>query len=195
MKVRTASLLVAGILLALSGVADGRPIPELTSKERAARIKALPEEDRKWLEEFVAPIILAEETNLFLQLTEPHQREIFREEFWRRREQPGSTPPLGPGYRNRYEHYRELAATEYGGLTSDPGRVVVLRGDPDSIQEFRDCNEVFRSVEVWTYSRASSASPLQGDIQFLFYRPSFGAPLKLWYPAIPDREIRSPPPA
>ena len=53
----------------------------------------------------------------------------FKEEFWQRREQPGLPDPLGPGYRNRYESFRQAAATEFEGLTSDAGRVVVLHGE------------------------------------------------------------------
>ncbi len=188
MKARKLSLFVVAALLAACETAAARAIPHLSAKERAAKIAALPDEDRRWLEGYVAPIILDDEKNLFLQLTEPHQREIFKQEFWQRREQPGLSEPLGPGYRNRYEHFREAAATDFDGLTSDAGRVVVLHGIPQ-IQEFSDCNEVFRSVEVWTYFNQTGGTGNRKELQFLFYRPSFGGPRKLWYPAIPDREL------
>ncbi|MEX1244144.1 MAG: VWA domain-containing protein [Thermoanaerobaculia bacterium] len=191
MKARTLSFLLIAVF-AICGAAAGQSVPELNAKERAARLEALPDEDRKWLAEFVAPIILPDEKNLFLQLTEPHQREIFKQDFWRRRELPGLAEPLGPGYRNRYEGFREAAATSYGGLTSDTGRVVVLRGEPVFVNEFRDCSEVFRQLTVWSYRKQSPGGSLTGETQLLFYRPSFGAPLKLWYPAIPDRELLAP---
>ena len=61
------------------------------------------------------------------------------------------------------------------------------------IQEFRDCNEVFRSVEVWTLREPDRRhAGVQRELQFLFYRPSFGGPRKLWYPAIPERELLAP---
>jgi Ca-activated chloride channel family protein len=191
MKARTLSLFVVAALIATGDIAAARGIPQLSAKERAAKIQTLPADERNWLEDYVAPIILEDEKNLFLQLTEPHQFVTFREEFWQRREQPGLPDPLGPGYRNRYESFRQAAATEYDGLTSDPGRVVVLHGIP-AIQEFRDCNEVFRSVEVWTYGNQRGGTGVQKELQFLFYRPSFGGPRKLWYPAIPERELFSP---
>ena len=194
MKSRTVSLFVVAAVVATTLAtrsAAARAIPKLSAKERAAKIAALPADDKKWLEEYVAPIILEEERDLFIQLTEPHQREIFRNEFWERREQAGLQDPLGPGYRNRYAHFREAAATEYDGLTSDPGRVVVIHGIP-IIQEFRDCSEVFRQVEVWTYPNQHRGTGTDSELQFLFYRPSFGAPRKLWYPAIPDRELLAP---
>ncbi len=191
MKARTLTLFVVAVLLATREVAVARAIPKLSAKERAAKIAALPDDDRRWLEEYVAPIILEDERDLFVQLTEAHQREIFREEFWQRREQAGLADPLGPGYRNRYAHFREAAATEFDGLTSDPGRVVIIHGIP-VVQEFRDCNEVFRSVEVWTYPNQSGGTGVQRELQYLFYRPSFGGPRKLWYPAIPEQELLSP---
>ena len=158
----------------------------------AQRIKALPEEERQWLEVYVAPIILPEEKNLFVQLTEPHQREIFKEDFWKRREQQGLTPPLGPGYRNRYEGFREAAETTYGGINSDTGKLVVLRGEPAGIQEFSDCNNVFRDIAVWTYAVAST-SGFHRDLQYLFYRPSTSSgPWKLWLPMFPDKELLLP---
>ena len=191
MKARTLSLFVVAALFATSGAAAARGIPQLSAKERAAKIQALPADERTWLEDFVAPIILDDEKNLFLQLTEAHQFALFREEFWQRREQPGLPDPLGPGYRSRYESFRQAAAAEFEGLTSDAGRVVVLHGIPQ-IQEFRDCNEVFRSVELWTYGNQTGGSGLQKELQFLFDRPSFGGPRRLWYPAIPDRELLAP---
>jgi len=190
MKARTLSLFVAALACVVCA-ASAAPIPELTAKERAAKLKALPEEDRKWIEDYVAPIIMADERNVFLQLTEPHQRETFKEEFWKRREQPGLTWPLGPGYRNRYEEYREVAKTTYDGIGSDAGNVVIRRGEPDAIEEYRDCNEVFRNVEVWTYGRARG-NATQSSMQLVFYRPTMGSPRKLWYPALPDQEILAP---
>ena len=184
--VRTATLVLFACFLALAKPASGAA-PELTPAERAERLKALPPEDRKWLEDTVAPIILPEESELYLRLTEPHQREIFRNEFWARREREGLTLPLGPGYRSRYEHLREVAASDYDGLANDAGRLVVRQGEPDSIQKFAECTEVFRAVEVWTYQREKSGIPTRR--RFIFYRPSPASPRKLWFPAIPEREL------
>src|SRR5438874_11779135 len=111
--------------LVIGGTSLAQSPPKLTSGQKAQRIKALPEEERRWLKEYVAPIVLPDEENLFLQLTEPRQREMFKAEFWKRREQPGLSPPLGPGYEVRYGHLRDLAATEYDGINSDAGRTVV----------------------------------------------------------------------
>ena len=187
MKIRTASLWVLATLCVLCRPVPAAGIPELTPAERAQRLQALPAEDRQWLTDYVAPIVLPAETNLFLQLTEPHERETFREEFWARRERPGLAEPLGPGYRSRYEHLREVAVSDYDGLSSDAGRLVVRRGEPASIAKFQQCDEIFRQVEVWTYT--SAAGGIRKETHSIFYRPSLGAPRKLWYPAIPEREL------
>jgi GWxTD domain-containing protein len=144
---RFALLLVT--LLSTGALAIGQSPSKLASKEKAERIKALPDEERKWLTDYVAPIILPEEENLFLQLTEPHQRETFKAEFWKRREKEGLPPPLGPGYERLYAHLREVAATEYDGINRDAGRMVLLYGEPSSIQDLTEC-DVFRQAQFWT---------------------------------------------
>jgi Ca-activated chloride channel family protein len=169
-------------------------LTQLSKKDAAARLKALPEEDRKWLEDYVAPIIMPDERNLFLQLTEPHQRETFKEEFWKRRELPGLPEPLGPGYRNRYESLREAAETTYGGLKSDTGKMVVLHGEPLNIQEFPNCNNVFRDIAIWTYRKPNpSGSALRSEIQYLFYRTTWGSGFwQLWLPTMPENILLGP---
>ena len=176
--------------------APGAPhhLTQLTKKEAAERLKALPEEDRKWLEDYVAPIILPEEKNLFLQLTEPHQREIFKQDFWARREQPGLAEPLGPGYRGRYEALREAAATEYGGLDSDMGKLVVRRGEPLGVMEFGECSNVFVDMVVWSYRKPNTLSnAIRSEQLYLFYRSSYGAgTYHLWMPNMPDTTLLIP---
>ena len=154
---------------------------------RKERIAALPEDERKWLTEFVQPIILPDEEKLFLELTQPHQREMFKEEFWQRREQQGLALPLGPGYRQRYEHLRDVAATQYEGLSSDAGRLVVRLGEPTSIDDVATCRGVLREVEVWNY-RSSTGRPSQ----HILYRPTFGAPRKLWSPGLGEAVLFEP---
>src|SRR5215510_13137779 len=122
-KVRVAFFVAAS--LALSGAALAQTAPALSKKQKSEKIKALPDEERKWLTDYVAPIILPEEENLFLLLTTLYQREMFKTEFWKRRVRDGLQPPLGPGYETRYAHLREVAAAEYDGLTQDAGRMVV----------------------------------------------------------------------
>jgi GWxTD domain-containing protein len=163
------AFLIAASLL-LSGTAIGQAPPKLTSKQKKEKLQALPDEEQKWLSEFVQPIITPEEENLFLLLDQPYQREMFKTEFWKRRELPNLSPPYGPGYQIRYAHLRDIAATEYDGLNSDAGRMVVLQGEPAGIEEMAACGG-FRQPEVWTYLSTTGSS---NTVRHLFYRPSFG---------------------
>ncbi len=189
MKARSGSslLFAAFLLIGLIGAAaygqspsaSRSGPPRLSSKERSQRLAALPEDERKWLIDYVAPILLPEEQNLFLQLTEPYQREMFKKEFWARRERPGLPAPFGPSYEARYQSFRDAAATQYDGINSDAGRMVIRQGEPASVQDLLECSEVFRQAEIWTYPSATGGS---GVVQHIFYRPVFGGPRRLWLP-------------
>ncbi|HSD72045.1 MAG TPA: VWA domain-containing protein [Thermoanaerobaculia bacterium] len=167
--------------------APAAPVKELSKKERLA---AMPEEDRKWLTEFVAPILQPEEEALYLQLTEPHQREIFKEAFWARREKANLVPPLGPGYRQRYEELRRLADEKYDGWRNDAGRMVIARGEPAEIEAMNSCGDTVRDVEFWKYTNLGGS--FRGKAEYLFYRPSPGASRKLWYVGIPEEQLYTP---
>ncbi len=146
---------------------------------RDQRLAALPEADRIWLAELVAPIILPEEEKVFLQLADARQRDGFKEDFWLRRENPALPLPLGPGYRDRYRELRRLVDEKYDGWRSDAGRLVLRRGEPDSILTPR-CGgeEVFRDVEVWMYGALMLAG--HPAARHILYRPNPGAPRRLW---------------
>jgi Ca-activated chloride channel family protein len=168
-------------------VPPAAPVKELSKKERLA---AMPEEDRKWLTEFVAPILQPEEEALYLQLTEPHQREIFKEAFWARREKANLVPPLGPGYRQRYEELRRLADEKYDGWRNDAGRMVIARGEPAEIEAMNSCGDTVRDVEFWKYTNLGGS--FRGKAEYLFYRPSPGTSRKLWYVGIPEEQLYTP---
>jgi Ca-activated chloride channel family protein len=174
--------------LAVEGPSSsGGTAPPSSKKERVA---TLPEEDRKWLTEFVALIIQPEEETLFLQLTEPHQREIFKEAFWARREKSTLALPLGPGYRHRYEEIRRLADEKYDGWRNDAGRMVIARGEPAEIDELDECVDTVRNLEFWKYSNMGGSG--RGKAEYLFYRPAPGAARKLWYVGVPEEQLYTP---
>jgi GWxTD domain-containing protein len=151
-----------------------------TTSSRNDRLAALPEEERVWLTEFVAPIILPNEEKLFLELTEPYQRETFKKAFWERREKDGLPRPFGPGFQQRYEALRPLLETDYDGWRSDAGRMVLRYGEPDDLVHVSACVNVFRDVEIWTYQ--SSVGVASQRVRYLFYRPEHVGLRKLWTP-------------
>lgn len=186
---RLGSLLFLAASLALPGAGSSQnaAAPEPSRKERIA---ALPEDERKWLTEFVAPIIQPDEEKLYLRLTEPHQREIFKEAFWARREQQGLAPPMGLGYRHRYAELRQLADEKYDGWRNDAGRMVIAHGEPAGIDELNECGDMMRNLEVWTYAGLGGSG--RGRSQHLFYRPSMAGARRLWHTGIPESELYNP---
>jgi len=154
------------------------PTPKPKAPTESARIKALPEEERQWLTEFVAPIILEDEKKAFLALEASYQREVFKKEFWERRELPGLDLPLGPGYRIRYEELWRLADEKYDGWRQDAGRMVLRWGEPASILKPRCTSEDVFDVEVWTYDNLGRSG--RTVARYIFYRRFGGGPRRLW---------------
>lgn len=170
------TVLLSLICLAAVGAAPTPAAPEPSRKQRLA---ALPEDDRVWLTEFVAPIILPEEEKVFLELSEPYQREAFQLDFWARRELPDLPRPLGPGYRDRYEELWKLAAEKYGGWRHDAGRMLLRWGEPDDIFQPNSCGEdVFIGLEVWTYTNLGSIG--RSSVRYIFYRRFLNGPFSMW---------------
>jgi GWxTD domain-containing protein len=178
------------LFVALAAGATAPAIPKLSPKERAERLRLLPEEDRQWLDDFVRPIILSDERDFFLLLTQPHEREIFKEEFWKRRERDGLVFPLGPGYRQRYAELLRLADEKYDGRREDAGRMVIVHGEPASINALEDCQDMFRDLQVWTYRGPTAGN--SGELQYFFYRRSPQGPRKLWDVTVPDSDVFQP---
>jgi len=174
------------------------PVPDKEAKaplpskpavlSESERIKALPDEERKWLTEFVAPIILPEEQKVYLELTEPYQREQFVQSFWERRERSDLPPPLGPGYRYRYQELRELADQKYDGWRQDAGRMVIRYGEPAAIlQPSCGGEETFRDLEVWTYNNMGNSGRMSA--RYIFYRPQPLTPRRLWNVTVRNEEV------
>jgi Ca-activated chloride channel family protein len=145
-------------------------------------------EDRRWVEEKVAPLITEEEKRIYLSLAAPYQRTEFRREFWRLREQPGLKPPFGPGFKSLYEDRLAVVSDKYGGWRSDAGRVVLALGEPVAVTEI-DCPSTFRPIEIWTVESRRLQTNLP---RLIFYRDYESGPLKLWTPSLGGEVLLSP---
>jgi len=178
-RVAVFSLVIGLATLAPAGSAPPKTGTIPVDPREKDLIAALPDEDRRWLVEFVAPIILPEERKAYLELTETYQRDDFREKFWERRELPELPWILGPGYRYRYRELRELADTKYDGWRSDAGRLVIRFGEPSQIV-VPNCvgdGDLRDGVEVWKYTNFMPGLNRQ---RLLFYRPLGAATRRLW---------------
>lgn len=151
-------------------------------------IRALPDEERWWLTEFVAQIILPEERKVFLELAEPYQREAFKLDFWARREKDDLPRPFGSGYRDRYEEMWKLAEEKYDGWRHDPGRILLRWGEPtDILKPSCGGEDVFYGLEVWTYSFVGSSG--RDTLKFILYRKFRNGPFWLWSEGVRNWEV------
>ena len=117
------------------------PPKEKTSKEEKRRQKAIQKEMespyKKWLSDEVPYIIMDEERAAFKKFSTDEEREQFIEQFWERRNpNPGS-----PENEFREEYYRRIAysneryASGIPGWKTDRGRIYIMYGPPDEIED------------------------------------------------------------
>ncbi len=113
---------------------------EKSDRKDDGRVQAEESQDyfRKWLNEDVIYIITEDERAVFEALTNEAEKEQFIEQFWYRRDSDLRTPI------NEFkeEHYRRIAyANERfhsgkSGWKSDRGRIYIIHGPPDEIEDF-----------------------------------------------------------
>jgi GWxTD domain-containing protein len=115
-----------------------RPLSEKEKKRNEERLrKELETPYRKWLNEDVAYIITQEEKDAFKRLQTDDEREQFIEQFWLRRD------PTPDTVENEFkeEHYRRIAYTNehfasgIPGWKTDRGRIYIMYGPPDDIDD------------------------------------------------------------
>jgi GWxTD domain-containing protein len=157
------------VLLGAAAVAAVQQAPTKRSSE------AEKDYNRKWLQD-VSYIITDEERAIFENLQTPEEIESFIEQFWRRRD------PKGTGQEVREEHYRRVAyanenfASGVPGWKTDRGRVYIINGKPDSIEEHGQGEQHYRraaegggttatyAYQVWYYRNI----PGMGEVEIEF---------------------------
>ena len=115
-----------------------KPLTEKQKKKKEAQLKREMESPyRKWLNEDVTYIITDEERAAFKRLQTDEEREQFIESFWLRRD------PTPDTVENEFkeEHYRRIAyanehfASGVPGWKTDRGRIYIVYGPPDEIED------------------------------------------------------------
>jgi len=140
---RAIALLVVVLMVGSMTAASLQATPpkEKTSKEEKRRQKAIQKEMespyKKWLSDEVPYIITDEERGAFKKLSTDEEREQFIEGFWERRNpNPGS-----PENEFKEEYYRRIAYTNehyqsgIPGWKTDRGRIYIMYGPPDEIDD------------------------------------------------------------
>jgi GWxTD domain-containing protein len=126
---------------------------EKQSKAEKRRQKAIQKEletpYKKWIDEEVPYIITNEERAAFKKLTTDDEREQFIEAFWERRNpNPGS-----PENEFKEEYYRRIAyanehyASGIPGWRTDRGRIYIMYGPPDEIDNHDSGGSYVRPYE------------------------------------------------
>jgi GWxTD domain-containing protein len=120
------------VLILISGT-----LAALQRSSKAQRQEEKQDYYKSWLDEEVVYIVTAEERAVFEKLTTDEEREQFIEQFWFRRD----PDPRTPSNEFKEEHYRRIAyANDHfgsgrAGWKSDQGRIYIIHGKPDEIQE------------------------------------------------------------
>jgi GWxTD domain-containing protein len=118
-----------------------------------AAAQKLDKVDKKWLDE-VRPILLADEEKIYKGLKEKSDRPEFQKIFWARRDPDLATPENE--FQAEYVQARTAADQAYRlpaqpGSQSDCGRVFILLGKPDEVQQDSSQTPGIRVPETWTY--------------------------------------------
>jgi len=144
--------------------------------------KDLSQKYQEWLKQ-VAYIIQPEEKDVFMQLGNDRERDIFIDAFWKQRD-PTPGTPLNE---NKEEHIRRFihANQRYGrstpreGWMTDMGKIYIILGEPLS-KEIFETSGIY-PAEVWTYN-GDRTKGLPTQFNLLFFQRSGAGEYKLYNP-------------
>ncbi len=181
-----------GIIVFLISVILWIAIPVPTPGQTRTALKDLPQRFRDWLEKDVVYIISARERDVFLQLKDDRERDIFIDAFWKQRDPTPGTP----ANEAKDEHYKRIAyADEYysrdtarPGWMTDRGRIHIILGPPLDISRFEGESYVYPTL-IWSYAgRTEPGLPSHFDIvffrrngvgEYVLYSPAQDGPASL----------------
>lgn len=152
-------------------------VPVRTPGQTRAALKDLPQRFRDWLDKDVVYIISAKERDVFLQLKNDREKDIFIDAFWKQRDPTPGTPVN----ETKEEHYKRIAyADEYfsrdtsrPGWMTDRGRIYIILGPPLDTSRFEGESYVNPTL-IWSYAgRPEYGLPSHFDLVF-FRRNGIG---------------------
>jgi GWxTD domain-containing protein len=131
-------------------------------------------ENKKWLEEEVAAIILTSEEKTFKDMKEADRPE-FQKIFWSRRDTGIDTPRPDNDFRAEFMKKKAEADLKFKaqgrvGSATDCGKTWVLLGEPDDRKNSDKSDPIpgKRQAETWTYKDKPSLRVKDGSMQVLF---------------------------
>jgi len=162
------------MLVAAPTFAADDPTP-LTRRERKDRIAKLAEKHRQFLMD-VDPIITDSERDTFLRLETDPQRDVFIDDFWRRRDVARGT--TNNSARAEYFANLEFVKDTFGQVSSDRGRLYLVHGPPAAMVDIK-CEKYFVPLQVWHYDFLPGFGH---NYNVLFYIPRNQREYRLWRP-------------
>jgi VWFA-related protein len=166
---------VAGLALALLPAADAAARQAGFTKAQKKLVDAVPEPYRGWL--YTVELILDDqELEAFFELGEGYQRDAFIDRFWRIRDTYPDTSRNE--FKERWMDRVQTARGEYGNITEDRARILLLNGPPAGRVAVR-CSSMLYPVEVWYYS---GSDRLRREFLLLFAQMRGFHDFRLWRP-------------
>jgi Ca-activated chloride channel family protein len=151
-------------------------VRKLSRRERKDKIASLGEKYQQFLQD-VQPILQQTELDTFLVLETDAQRDIYIDQFWKRRDVAQGT--TNRAFRDQYYDRLELAKEKYKHMSSDRARIFLIYGEPVEVFAV-DCMRLLVPLEIWKYGYIQG---MGSNVRFLFYEPRLrGGEYKLWQP-------------
>lgn len=166
------------LIIFLCGLMVGYLFPQKKFKE-----SELPQKYQEWLN-LVAYIILPQEKEIFLQLDNDRDRDLFIEAFWRQRDPTPGTPEneYKDEHIRRFNHANKFfgRSTTREGWRTDMGRIYIILGEPVSIERFESSGFIV-PCQAWSYY-GDPKKELPPHFVLLFYQRGGVGEYKLYDP-------------
>lgn len=161
------------------------------SAGQAVKESDLPPKYRDWLK-LVSYIVLPQEREVFFQLSNDRDRDIFIESFWKQRDPTPGTPQNE--FRDEHIKRFQYANAHYGrgtpreGWQTDMGRIYIILGPPASDERFEGKAGIHPCHVWYYYGDQTKGLPTYfalvffqrgGSGEFKLYNPTSDGPLSL----------------
>lgn len=147
------------------------------------KYKDLPEKYQNFLD-LTEYIMMPEEREVFFELANDRERDVFIDVFWKQRDPTPGTPENE--YRETHLQRFAEANKKYGygtsrpGWMTDMGRIYIILGQPASIERFEATHGLY-PAQVWYYY-GDARSGLPGHFGLIFFQRDGAGEYKLYDP-------------
>jgi GWxTD domain-containing protein len=158
-------------------------VSSLSGQETRKAEESLSVQHKDWLD-LATYIILPQEREVFLTLTDDRDRDIFIESFWKQRDPTPGTPQneFKDEHIRRFRHANSQLGrgTSKPGWMTDQGRIYIILGPPHSTDDFSGTAGLL-NCEVWYYY-GDPLKNLPTHFGLIFFRKGNAGPYRLYDP-------------